>query len=365
MVAELTKMLQSAAKGKAPIVAIPMEGHAPVCLNRKRLATWIKGVEILSVEVVTPPDVWYFVPGKRLPGCRWNENKECEYQQGPLDVSCDRIVGDRKLKIEGRAGRVKTTCTMFVIRRHEAALEIGKWAQAERAKNLKIIGQGAISTVALKEAKKAAKAKERAAKLIQMEKGGCEELEDAKAAVLNIYDEARSYGRGPEKKQAPSWEKPEETAMKQAESIVRHVAYHNVSPRVRKTAAVIYWRLKALRTEWFEVTKFNFRRRKTTANKFLKVKKAIQVIQIVKDHNALLAQLRSIKPERIPHPRWPDEHAFAIDPLDRPGSHKRKDNVEWHDRYDRASLAKQLRTARETIRVLTPPPDAEEMDIAA
>lgn len=270
----------------------------------------------------------------------------------------------RLLKIAGRAGNVKTRCTMFVIRRQEAALENWKWAEAERAKNKKIIGQGAISTAALKEAKKAAKAKERAAKLIEMERGGSDELEDAIMEERRIFVAARSHGRGPEKGIPSQWEQ-KDAEEKQAETILRHVSHHNVSHRVRKQVAVIRWRMKALNTAWFDVTKFNSHRRKTTANKFLKVKKAIRVIQIVKDHNALMAQLLSILPARIPHPRWPDEdhRVFWIDPLHRPGAYKRKDRTEWHDHYDRVGLARRLRVVRETIRVLTPPPD--EMEIAA
>lgn len=368
MIAQLTKMLHTAAKGKAPIVAIPIEGHAPVCLPRKRLAAWLKGVEVHSVELKSQPDVWYFVPGKRLPGCRLNENKNLEYQQGPLDVSCARVTGERALKIEGRAGNVKTRCTMFVIRREMAALENWKWAEKERAKNLKVIGQGAISTAALKEAKKAAKEKERAAKLIAMERSGSDELEEAKSAVLSIYDEVREHGRGPGKKMPPHWEKPEETEAKKTEMIVRHVAHHNVSRRVRKQAAVIHWRLAALKADWYAVTKFNPHRRKTTANKFLKVKKSIRVIQIVKDWQKLIVQLNSIVPERIPNPRFPDHYGagFYIDPLHRPGSYKKDHQNHYYkheDRYDRAGLAIQLRIARETIRVLTPPPD--EMEVAA
>lgn len=353
---DLTRMLQSAAKGKAPVVAIPIEGKAPACLNRKRLAAWIKGVEVQSVELVAQPDEWYFVPGKRLSGCRYDENKQLEYQQGPLNVSCERITGERKLKIEGRAGNVKTRCTMFVIRREAAALEISNWAEKERAKNLKVISQGAIGAAAIKAARKIEIAKLKAAKLAEIEQGGSPELEDAKRHVANILATARVHGRGVTRN-IDKWE-AERIAEQMPETIIRHVAHHAVPHRVRKTAAVIRWRLAALNTAWFEVTKYNPHRRKTTANKLLKVKKSIRVIQIVKDATELKAKLISILPERLSNPRWPQEeyrHAFSIDPLNRP-DHKEKESY-WHDRYDRAVLAERLREARQTIKVLTPPPD--------
>lgn len=374
MPTELTKMLYTAAKGKAPIVAIPIEGHAPVCLPRKRLAAWLKGVEVHSVEVVTPNLEKYTF---RKPG---EDTGNVGLYEGPEEriVTLVPNMNNRSVKIKGVVPSkglahssgflIKTSCTMFVVSRQQAALEIWKWADAERAKIKKIIGQGAISTAALKEAKKAAKAKERAAKLIEMERGGTDELEDAIMEERRIMVAARSHGRGPEKGMPPHWEKPEETAAKQAEMIVHHVSHHNVSHRVRKQAAVIQWRLKALRGEWYAVTKFNPHHRKTTANKFLKVKKSIRVIQIVTDYMALKGKLLSIRPEYIPNPRFPDHYGagFYIDPLHRPNSYKKDHQnhyYEHEDRYDRVGLARRLRIVRETIRVLTPPPD--EMEIAA
>lgn len=334
MIAELTKMLQSAAKGKAPIVAIPIEGCAPMCLDRKRLVLAIKGVDITNI------------------------------------IQLD----NRWLKIEGRVMssdgvyRVKTSSTFPPIERWKALIAIRDWAEKERKTNMKIIAQGAIGAAALKAAKREAKRQEKAAKLIQMEKGGCKELEDAQREVGVILCAARNHGRGATR-HLYEYEQREVEA-KKAETVLRHVSHHNVSHRVRKSAAVIRWRLKALHTAWFEVTKFNRNRRKTTANKFLKVKKAIRVIQIVKDHNALMTQLERILPARIPNPRWPGEeyhNVFGIDPLHRPNSHKKDHPHHYYDsedRYDRAALAMRLREARETIRVLTPPVD-EEMDIAA
>lgn len=44
--------IQAAIKAKAPIVAIPIEGHAPLCINQKRLKAALKGVEITGIEII-------------------------------------------------------------------------------------------------------------------------------------------------------------------------------------------------------------------------------------------------------------------------------------------------------------------------
>jgi hypothetical protein len=317
---ELIQLLQTAAKGKAPVVAIPVEGKAPVCLNRKRLAAWIKGVTVLSVEV-----------------------------------------SHLGLKIVGTAGRVKTTCTMIPIARASALKEIRNWAEKERERNLKVIAQGATGAAAIKAALKAEKAKQRAAKLVEMEKGGSTELESAKSEERNVIDAAKRQGRG-NVRTPYAWERENAEAAKEEKNL-RHVAHHNTPHRVRKQTAVIRWRMRTLRAEWYDVTKFNPHRRKSTANKFLKVKKAIRVIQIVKEWTELSVKLAAIRPESIPNPRWPDEthKTFWIDPLDRPRQKKQND---WeYDRYNREEMAIRLRNARETIRLLTPPSD--EIEVAA
>lgn len=353
MIAELTKMLQSAAKGKAPVVAIPIEGKAPICLNRKRLAAWIKGVEVHSVEVVTPhvETVTFRHPGE--------DTGDMYAYEGPIQRIVTTSPGmHRRLKIVGRAGNVKTTCTLFAIARHAALVDIRNWADKERAKNLKVIAQGAIGAAAIKAARKIENAKLKAAKLAEIEKGGSPELEDAKRHVANILSTAREHGRGPTR-EVSHWE-AERIAELMPEKIIQHVFHHAVPHRVRKTAAVIVWRLKALRTAWFEVTKYNPGRRKTTKKIFLKTKKSIQVIQIVKDATALRTKLESISPARIPNPRYAhyadhkDMHWTAIDPLNRPKQDRRE---YYQPSYDRAALAERLREARQTIKVLTPPPD--------
>jgi hypothetical protein len=70
----------AALKGTAPVLAIPVEGHAPVCIRAKLLKGALKGVTIDSVEITET---------------RW-------------------------LKITGHAGNVHTSCSIVPMGRYEA-----------------------------------------------------------------------------------------------------------------------------------------------------------------------------------------------------------------------------------------------------
>jgi hypothetical protein len=129
--------IKAAAKGKAPIVALPVEGSAPVCVDRKRLAGWSKGVTITRVEVVThytfsEPSVPYDVAKNHPRGAK---------PEGPAH----RLPGNRSLVIEGTAGRVKTSCRMVAIDRRTAVKTLGAWSEKERARQLKKTMLGALS----------------------------------------------------------------------------------------------------------------------------------------------------------------------------------------------------------------------------
>ena len=122
---------------------------------------------------------------------------------------------------------------MVPIKRYDAMKEIHTWAEKEREKNLKVIAQGATGAAAIKAALREANKAKKAAKLVEMEKGGSTELEAAQIEVANILSAARSHGRGKEKI-VHQWEEKDAKA-KREEKIVRHVSHHNVSHRVRKT----------------------------------------------------------------------------------------------------------------------------------
>lgn len=325
----ITHHLQTALRGKAPVIALPVEGQAPFCLDRKRLAAWSKGVIITRVTMLEN---------------RW-------------------------MKIEGRAGAVRTSCTVHAIDRRTAVNQIGAWAEREREKNLKVIAQGAIGAAAVaaavKSAAKATREAAKAAKLAALETGGTPELDAAKSEVASIHAAARRHGRGWVKPEPMGWEKPD--PRKDEATVIRHVSHHNVPRKVRKSCAVVQWRLKALRTAWYAVTKYNPSRRKSTKNTFLKVKKAAEVMRIVRDAAILRARLAILAPAVLPDPQWVGySDSFHIDPLTRPKAEKSyRYDPDAH--YDRTGLAVRLRIARETIRVLTPPPDdaAEVLEMPA
>ena len=44
--------VRAALRGSAPVVAIPVEGHAPVCIKARLLKGALKGVTIDSVELL-------------------------------------------------------------------------------------------------------------------------------------------------------------------------------------------------------------------------------------------------------------------------------------------------------------------------
>lgn len=217
MIADLTKMLQSAAKGKAPVVAIPVEGHAPLCLNRKRLAVWLKGVIVEGVEAYQRPSTESY--SFERPKIDYETRRAHSYDvepEGPENRIVHVTAYPRTLKIKGSApgsglttvrvwdkkkliyvdrvvkgtpsSAVRTSCTLFSIPRREAILTLHKWAEKEREKQSKIIHLGAISPAAFKEAQKTAKAAQRAAALqaIEAESAEVAELNDACRALASF-----------------------------------------------------------------------------------------------------------------------------------------------------------------------------------
>lgn len=99
--------IEAAIKAKAPIVAIPIEGYAPICLKRKILAGWAKGVRITHTEI--------------------GEN--------------------RRLIVRGYTakGYVRCSASFVAIERREAQRELAKWTDKERAKIQKQRALGALS----------------------------------------------------------------------------------------------------------------------------------------------------------------------------------------------------------------------------
>jgi hypothetical protein len=136
--------IKAATKGKAPIVAIPVEGHAPACVKRSRLAAWCKGVTIISAEVIQLPTITHYEPKPLYP--RW-----CEHTRKTLPVEGPKerlefvTPGARYLEIIGRDGAVKTRAKFALIDRRTAVKELAKWTERERAKHEKKILLGVLS----------------------------------------------------------------------------------------------------------------------------------------------------------------------------------------------------------------------------
>ena len=98
--------VRAALKAAAPVVAIPVEGRAPVCINARLLKGALKGVTINFVKVL---------------------------ENGSLQV----IGADMNNR-----GFVRTSSTFAPMRRDEALKQIREWTIKEREKRIKIINQG-------------------------------------------------------------------------------------------------------------------------------------------------------------------------------------------------------------------------------
>jgi hypothetical protein len=142
--------LAAAIKGKAPIVALPVEGHAPICVARARLAKWSKGVTITSVKVtggetyfteefIKPKFDWYTGPIQRPD---WFGKTP----EGPLNRIQHAHLTPRCLEITGTAGRVKTRCSFIPIDRRTAVKTLAAWSEKERARLEKKVLLGALGT---------------------------------------------------------------------------------------------------------------------------------------------------------------------------------------------------------------------------
>jgi hypothetical protein len=137
--------ITAAIKGKAPIVAVPVEGRAPVCVKRKLLADWSKKVTITRIEVQQ--------------AAPYVELRAPRYYSGPGTPvgPHERIEtpAPRRLVIEGTSGRVKCRCSLIPIDRRTAVKELSAWSEKERAKLEKKRLLGALSTDERKRLKRA------------------------------------------------------------------------------------------------------------------------------------------------------------------------------------------------------------------
>lgn len=136
----------AALKAKAPIVAIPIENHAPVCVERKRLAAWAKGVTLTHAEVT----------GGELYTTTEYERPKGYHAEGPVNQIQVQHRTPRRLVLKGTAGSVKTRCEMIPIDRRTAVNTLANWSEKERLKLEKKTLLGALATAKAKRALKLA-----------------------------------------------------------------------------------------------------------------------------------------------------------------------------------------------------------------
>ena len=144
---ELSKPLASAMKAKSPIVAVPIEGYAPICLNRRRLVAALKGVNITGIARIELPEV-VTVTG---PKCDWSAVPHADWMKemgGNYDVQGPELetrkCGGFVLEITGKAGSVRTRCRFAPISRTDALRKISDWAEKEAKRIRNKIALGAI-----------------------------------------------------------------------------------------------------------------------------------------------------------------------------------------------------------------------------
>jgi hypothetical protein len=339
------------ANGAAPVLAIPVPGHAPICVKAKLLKKALKGVTIDSVKVL--PNRWLEVKGRAI-------SKNNSYSSFPVH-----------------------TCSKFApIDRNKALLMIWDWSEKERKKRKKVSAMGVLSAK-----------EQRALKLKQAEKAGIAELIQAQKEEVEILSEARESIF------------PVITpldAEDRAEVIAEYSNFRKSLPN-RKRGAVIRWKLDKLRKQVKEMTKVKCeyeerpaispyaRRRRTLKRKFVVLRKQgdkLKYAALLYQIGQLEKQFDSLYPRICKHYDFDGAQQYWVDSwiTKRPKGQSYSIPWGWHDGcgtveevedgYDcdweedyRSHVknipqikkwAAQLKEARANIRALTPPADEQE-----
>ena len=314
-----------APKVTAPVIAIPIEGHAPICIKAKLLKGALKGVTIDSVEVLEN---------------RW-------------------------LKVTGH-DRFVHTCSKFApMERNSALKAIGEWSRKERAKRVKIINQGVLSASAQREMKLKAAEQAGVAELIQARKEEQEILAAAKAHINPVLRPMDAEGR---------------------EGVIAKYLAFRAQRGTRKRGSVIRWRLAKLREQVkgmtklqceYEIlppTKWCHRNRKSLKRKVTvlrKQKDKLRYAAILYQIGQLEKQFTSLYPpvwyanEYIGDGGYWTENWTAKRPTEQAYYNTSDTYSRWADDDEESSQkrrirqAAQLKEARANIRALTPPVDEE------
>ena len=322
--------IRAALKAAAPVVAIPMEGHAPICIKAKLLKNALKGVTVLSVKVL----------------------KSDESKNGPC-----------WLMVTGRAGYVRTSCKFAPMGRYEALRQIGEWSRKERDKRIKVACQGILSAQ-----------EQRAMKLKAAEKAGIAELIAAQKAEKEILAEARGRMF------------PVITPMddeERTEVIKEWSEYHSTRP-MRKRGSVIQWRIKTLKDKLDSLTVTRGKRYERKTMHPRKKSDILTVLALTGQIKELEAKFETLYPATWMENKYVDKGGYFVRGgiVSRPKSQAYSVPWDWKDNDGIGSeqvnedgetyftglkrLAERLKDARADIRALTPPADEqEELPLAA
>jgi len=319
--------VRAALRGSAPVVAIPVPGHAPVCIRAKLLKGALKGVTIDSVE----------------------------------------LLENGRVKITGTAqGGVHTSCSLVPIERWKALQDIREWSIREHEKRVKIINQGVLSAQMRRELLK---------KRIEGEADAV--LTEARQDEALILAAARSHAN-------PVMEPV--SAERRQHIIEEYKAFQSQRGN-RKRGAVIRWKLAKLRKEkagmvkvqhvYEEVPSTLYRRRHKTLKSKVTVlrrkKDAVKYAALIYQIGKLEKQYESLSLREWVSYSWqcedgerkgywrdswitkhPKKQAYTV-----PWSyHREGEGAETSGEYLKR-MAERLRNARADIRALTPPADEE------
>jgi hypothetical protein len=327
--------IRAALRAKAPVVAVPVDGHAPVCVRAKLLKGALKGVTIDSVEVC--PNRW--------------------------------------LTIKGHAGFVHTCSKFAPMDRNTALRMIGDWSDRERKKRKVIALQGVLSAK-----------EQRALKLKRAEQAGIAELIDARKQEAQILAEAKRHTGLVLTPVSP----------RERESIIADYAAFRAQRANRKRGSVIRWKLAKLREQVAAMTKQQCeyeekgytvspyaRRRKVLKRKVTVLRKqnekvlyAARLYQI----GQLKKQYKALYPPVFRDMSHLEMEGWYVDPWipERPKDLPYTVPWEWRYRENQdkqnektafsrlVNIANRLKHVRADIRALTPPADEETgLQIAA
>ena len=306
--------VRAALKAAAPVVAIPVEGRAPVCINARLLKGALKGVTINFVKVL---------------------------ENGSLQV----IGADMNNR-----GFVRTSSTFAPMRRDEALKQIREWTIKEREKRIKVINQGVLNAQTRRDLLKAKIEAEADNALKAARREEAEILASVRERINPILDPVSEERR---------------------ESILAEHRAYRAQCSARKRGSVILWRIKTLKAELEKITVKRGKRRERKQTFARKRSDIPRMLLMMQEIASLNKQFDVLCP-----PYWrawgsdPTNGMWWDSWVDkRPKDLPYRVPWGWSEDLEENGLrqrAEHLRNVRADIRALTPPEDEiEQEQIAA